>query len=86
MLRFLWFDSLDAYTPPFGVSATMKPFGNWGISQGSEERLPMDQDRPSRRKNSGASYAYEWNRFVAWSEAAGRRSLRASSEDVAAYL
>ena len=32
------------------------------------------------------SYASQWNSFVAWSEASGRRSLPASSEDVAAYL
>ena len=40
----------------------------------------------SGKKRSGASYAHEWNRFVAWSEAAGRRSLPATSEDVVAYL
>ena len=38
------------------------------------------------RKRSGASYVHEWNRFVAWSEASGRRSLTANPEDVAAYL
>ncbi len=48
----------------------------------------MAEDRPttSRRKRTGASYAHEWNRFVAWSEAAGRCSLPASPENVAAYL
>ena len=48
----------------------------------------MAEDRPatSGRKRTGASYAHEWNRFVAWSESAGRRSLPASPEDVAAYL
>ena len=48
----------------------------------------MAEDRPStsRRKKRGASYAHEWSRFVAWSEAAGRCSLPASPEDVAAYL
>ena len=50
----------------------------------------MAKNRPStsgpNRKRSGASYAHEWNRFVAWSEAAGRRSLPATPEDVAAYL
>ena len=35
---------------------------------------------------TGGSYASQWNRFVAWSEAAGRSSLPATSEDVAAYL
>ena len=29
---------------------------------------------------------HEWNRFVAWSEAAGRGSLPAAPEDVAAHL
>ena len=32
------------------------------------------------------SYANQWDRFVAWSEASGRRSLPATPEDVAAYL
>ena len=32
----LWFDNPSAYTPPFGVSATMKPGGGWGISRWSE--------------------------------------------------
>ena len=32
----------------------------------------------SRRENSGSSYVHEWNRFVAWSEAAFRRSLPAT--------
>ena len=60
----------------------------WGISRRPEGQLPMAGDRPatSGRKRSGASYAHEWNRFVAWSQAAGRRSLPASPEDVAAYL
>ena len=40
----------------------------------------------SERKRSGTSYVHEWNRFVASSEAAGRNSLPATSEDVAAYL
>ena len=38
------------------------------------------------RARRGSSYANQWDRFVAWSEAAGRRSLPASPEDVAAYL
>ena len=50
----------------------------------------MAQDRAAtsgpRSKRSGASYPHEWNRFVAWSEAVGRRSLPATPEDVAAYL
>ena len=40
----------------------------------------------SRRTRTGASYASQWNRFVAWSHASGRRSLPASTQDVAAYL
>ena len=40
----------------------------------------------SRRSRTGDSYASQWNRFVAWSQASGRRSLPASPEDVAAYL
>ena len=66
----------------------MKPGGGWGISRRSEGQLPMAEDRPatSGRKRTGASYAHEWNRFVAWSQAAGRRSLPACPEDVAAYL
>ena len=34
----------------------------------------------------GASYASQWNRFVAWSQASGRSSLPATPEDVATYL
>ena len=40
----------------------------------------------SRWTRTGDSYANQWNRFVAWSQASGRRSLPASPEDVAAYL
>ena len=40
----------------------------------------------SRRTRTGDSYVSQWNRFVAWSQASGRRSLPASPEDVAAYL
>ena len=39
-----------------------------------------------RRTRTGDSYVNQWNRFVAWSQASGRRSLPASPEDVAAYL
>ena len=39
-----------------------------------------------RRTRTGDSYASQWDRFVAWSEASGRCSLPASPEDVAAYL
>ena len=40
----------------------------------------------SRRSRTGVSYDSQWNSFVAWSEASGRRPLPASPEDVAAYL
>ena len=40
----------------------------------------------SRRTRTGDSYVSQWNRFVTWSEASGRRSLPATPEDVAAYL
>ena len=40
----------------------------------------------SRRTRTGDSYVSQWNRFVEWSQASGRRSLPASPEDVAAYL
>ena len=48
----------------------------------------MAGDRPatSRRTRKGESYSHEWNRFVAWCDAAGRPFLPASPEDVAAYL
>ena len=39
-----------------------------------------------RRSRTGESYASQWNSFVTWSEASGRRSLPAAPEDVAAYL
>ena len=39
----------------------------------------------SRRARTGASYASQWNRFVAWSQTSGKRSLPASPQDVAAY-
>ena len=52
--------------------------------------MPMAEERPATsgfdRKRTGASYASQWNRFVAWCEASGRGSLPASPEDVAAYL
>ena len=38
------------------------------------------------RRLTGASYMHDWNRFVAWSEAEGRRFLPATTDDVAAYL
>ena len=40
----------------------------------------------SRRASTGASYASQWNSFVAWSRASGRCSLPASPADVSAYL
>ena len=40
----------------------------------------------SGRTRTGDSYVNQWNRFVSWSEASGRRSLPATPEDVAAYL
>ena len=40
----------------------------------------------SRRTRTGDSYTNQWNRFVSWSQAAGRPSLPATPEDVAAYL
>ncbi len=48
----------------------------------------MAETRPatSERTRTGASYASQWNRFVAWSQASGRCSLPASPADVAAYL
>ena len=48
--------------------------------------MAEDGSATSGRKRGGTSYVHEWNRFVAWSEAAGRRSLPAAPEDVAAYL
>ena len=52
--------------------------------------MPMAEERPATsgfdRKRTGASYASQWNRFVAWCEASGRSSLPASPEHVAAYL
>ena len=41
---------------------------------------------PSRRTRPRDSYANQWDSFVAWSAAAGTRSLPASPEDVASYL
>ena len=50
----------------------------------------MAEERPITtgfdRKRTGASYASQWNRFVAWCEASGSSSLPAAPEDVAAYL
>ena len=50
----------------------------------------MAEERPTTsgfdEKRTGASYASQWNRFVAWCEASGISSLPASPEDVAAYL
>ena len=50
----------------------------------------MAEERPTTsgfdRKRTGASYASQWNRFIAWCEASGISSLPAAPEDVAAYL
>ena len=50
----------------------------------------MGEERPATsgldRKRTGASYASQWNRFVAWCDASGSTSLPADPEDVAAYL
>ena len=50
----------------------------------------MAEERPATsgfdRKRTGASYASQWNRFVAWCELSGRSSLPASPEDVATYF
>ena len=48
--------------------------------------MPETRPATSERTRRGASYASQWNRFVAWSQASGRCSLPASAEDVAAYL
>ena len=52
--------------------------------------MPMVEERPATsgfdRKRTGASYASQWNRFVAWCDASGSSSLPAAPEDVAAYL
>ena len=52
--------------------------------------MPMAEERPITtgldRKRTGASYASQWNRFVAWCEESGSSSLPASPDDVAAYL
>ena len=52
--------------------------------------MPMAKDKLATsgfdRKRTGASYASQWNRFVAWCEAWGRSSLPASPDDVSAYL
>ena len=48
--------------------------------------MPEVGPRTSRRTRTGNSYVNQWNRFVAWSQASGKRSLPASPEDVAAYL
>ena len=50
----------------------------------------MAEERPATAgldgKRTGASYASQWNRFVAWCEESGISSLPASPDDVAAYL
>ena len=49
----------------------------------------MAEDGPATsgtgRRLTWASYMHNWNRFVAWSEADGRRFLPATTDDVAAY-
>ena len=48
----------------------------------------MAEERPATsgfdRKRTGANYASQWNRFVAWCEESGSSSLPASPDDVAA--
>ncbi len=52
--------------------------------------MPMAEERPATsgldRKRTGASYASQWNRFVAWCAESGSSALPAAPEDVAAYL
>ena len=47
---------------------------------------PMAEVGQAISRRTRDNYACQWNRFVAWSEASGRRSLPASAEDVSAYL
>ena len=58
------------------------------VSSNCRGMAPMAEIGPptSRPTRTGDSYASQWNRFVDWSQASGRRSLPASPEDVAAYL
>ena len=69
----------EAYAPWFGLSATIKPGGGWCIPQRSQGQMTMAEERPATtgfdRKRTGASYASQWKRFVAWCEASGRSSL-----------
>ena len=46
----------------------------------------MAEAGPAISRRTRNNYASQWNSFVAWSHASGRRSLPASPEDVAAYL
>ena len=52
--------------------------------------MTMAEERPATagfdRKRTGASYASQWNRFVASCEASGSSLLPATPEDLAAYL
>ena len=52
--------------------------------------MTMAEERPATTgfdgKRTGASYASQWNRFVAWCEESGSSSRPPSPEDVAAYL
>ena len=48
--------------------------------------MPETRPATSERTRTGASYACQWNHFVAWSRTSGKCSLPASPEDVAAYL
>ena len=58
------------------------------VSSNRRSVAPIAEVGPakSRRVRAGHSYASQWNRFVAWLQTSGKRSLPASPEDVAAYL
>ena len=78
------FDNPNVYAPVW-PECYYKMYSRW-----SEGHLPMAEERPATTeldgKRTGASYASQWNRFVAWCEESGRSSLPASPNDVAAYL
>ena len=45
----------------------------------------MAEVGPTTSRRARDSYANQWNRFIAWSQASGRCSLSATPEDVAAH-
>ena len=78
---------LAPYLPPTAEVLLSALGSGWdNLQYPGDRHMAEMRSATSERVRTGASYASQWNRFVAWSQVSGRCSLPASPEDVAAYL